>query len=251
MAGTRVHIGPRINEALFATGTPAELRKLGHDLRTVHSCAIPNIEGGVRGCPHAVECSKRMFGIADEGGFGPESAEPGTPGQGPKYVGYYLQTQEGDEKEDFIRCSAWMGALFNRYVDQEKTGETLLIVAQEGEPIEILEKVPAEPRTCNKSNNIVLLEEMKQILVPVHPRPEELDRRAGFRKGAKEARRQRMLQRRRARAGFDDAPEPDDADTKGAGAAASARPVVGGTKGAGAKPVARPVEGGGGGKANA
>lgn len=239
--GTPVHLGPKVNEALYATGTPDELRVLGHDLRNVHSCAIPNIDGGVRGCPHAVECAKRMFGIDDEGGFGPPSDVPGTPGQGPKYVGYYLETQEGDAKEGFVRCSAWMTAFFNRYVDQEKTGETLLIVAQEGEPIEVVETVAAEPRTCNKSGNVTLISDEKQILVPVHPRPAEIDRRSKFRKDAKSSRRQRMLQRRRIRAGFDDAPESEaDLTAQGGEQRTGAKPVSGANR-TGAKPVARPV----------
>lgn len=239
MEGQPVHVGPRINEALYATGTPAELRIIGHDVRRVHSCAIPNPEGGIRGCAHATECALRMFGLADEGGFGPQNDLPGTPGNGPKYVGYYLETQEGDAKEDFIRCSAWMTALYNRYQDQEKTGETLLIVAQEGEPIEIMETVPVEPRTCNKSNNVALVSTVKQILVPVHPRPADIDRRAKFRIDAKRSRRERMLGRRRVRAGFDDAPQTPDENLR-----AAAAPVAKPTRGRPRKvvPAAHPVD---------
>lgn len=238
-----VHVGPRINEALYATGTPAELRAIGHDLRRVHSCAIPNPEGGIRGCAHAVECSLRMFGMQDEGGFGPQNDLPGTPGLGPKYVGYYLETVEGDAKEDFIRCSAWMTALYNRYQDQEKTGETLLVVAQEGEPIEIVETVPVEPRTCNKSNNVALVSETKQILVPEHPRPADIDRRSKFRQNAKTARRERMLNRRRVRAGFDDVPADEDARISPRTTEKAVAKPVGRPRGSKNRvPAARPVD---------
>lgn len=209
------------DSALFPTGTPVELKALGHDLRQVHSCAIPE-PGRIRGCVHAVECSLRKFGLVDEGGFGPPDTEPGTPGQGPRNIGYYLRTHEGDWKEDFIRCSAYMTVLLNRENKQEETGEELVIVAQEGEPIEVTTTVPVEPKLCNKTGNYALKTETNSILVPVHARPGELDKRNGFRRGVREDRLRKMRERRRERAGYgEDA--LDDAGTDDAEAPAVAK----------------------------
>lgn len=246
--GTAVLNHKTPTQELFATGTPSELRVLNHDLRRVKSCAIP--APGIEGCPHALECAQRMFGLEEEGGFGPSSTEPGAPGQGPKYVGYYLETQEGDAKEDIIRCSAFMQTMFGRYTDQEKTGETILVVAQEGEEITILETVSAEPGSLK---NLKQVQTEKTIVVPAHPRPADIDRRSRLRDNAKRALRERRRARRVARAGFD----PIDNDDPQGNPQGDGTGAASGVSSNDGRPVARPVKGarrvagGSGGESNA
>lgn len=202
-------------EALFPTGTPAELKKLGHNLREVHSCAIPE-DGRIRGCPFAFDCALRKFGNPDEGGFGPPDVEPGTPGQGPRNVGYFLQTQEGSSMEDYMRCSAYMTVLFNREQKQDETGEVIMVIAQEGERIETIKTVPVDPVLCNKNGNMTMKTYTEVIEVPKHARPGEVDIRQGVRTKMRKDRMEIMRRRRRERAGFvaDTTETDDDARTE-------------------------------------
>lgn len=197
------------SQALFPTGTPAELKAAGHNLLEVHSCAIP-VDGRIRGCPHARVCALRKFGNPDDGGFGPPDAEPGTAGKGPKNVGYYIRTQEGSEKEDWIRCSAYMTVLFPREEKQDETGEQIMVVAQEGEVIEIERSVAQDPKLCNKNGNVTLITTTEMIEVPRHLRPAEVDRKQGMRQKMREARRAKVRGRRLENAGYgaDDVDDP-------------------------------------------
>ena len=172
--------------ALFATGTPAELRELGVNLGDKPSCAVPDPQNGIMGCPHAANCSK-LFGQDRFGGFGPKSAAKGTAGQGPEYVPYYVETPEGDAKEDFIRCSAFMAGLYGRMLAMndptEPSGEVIQILGVAGQTkIRTFLLLPEEPKS---KTNTRMAEEVEQVfVVPKHPRPKDVDRRGTLRQSA-------------------------------------------------------------------
>jgi len=105
-------------------GTPDELRRENLNIALVGSCASPS--PGVRGCQYYVNC---IFRFRRYGGFRD---------QGPKNVGYYLQTQEGRRKEDQGSCHWFMSRLYDRMRagirDREdgKNGEIIQVIEQEG-----------------------------------------------------------------------------------------------------------------------
>jgi hypothetical protein len=177
--------------ALFATGTPDELTAMGINLVEKPSCCVP-VKGGISGCPHAINCSK-LFGQDRFGGFGPRSTEPGTAGSGPEYVAYYVETPEGDAKEDFIRCSAFMAGLYGRMraMDDptEPSGEVIHILGsgRDGKTkIRTVETLPeavvnGEPRG---SKNMKMVDEEKVFIVPKHLRPAQVDKSGNVRQSA-------------------------------------------------------------------
>lgn len=172
--------------ALFATGTPDELRELGVNLAIKPSCAVPDPNNGIMGCPHAANCSK-LFGREKFGGFGPKSDAKGTPGHGPEYVPYYVETPEGDAKEDFIRCSAFMGGLYGRMLAMndptEPSGEVIQILGVAGvTKIRTFLLLPEEPKS--KTNTRMAPEVEQVFVVPKHPRPKDIDRRGSLRQSA-------------------------------------------------------------------
>lgn len=173
------------SESYFPTGTTSELREMGIDVSKVHSCAIPDDAGGVRGCPHALRCAK-FFSNPRVGGFGPKGTKPGTEGQGPENVPYHIETAEGDEKEDFQVCHMFMGGLFKRMLASrvpddltgEVSGERIRILGVAGKTqIVTYETLPVEPKLCNKTGNITMKTTELVQLVPKHPRPKDLDPR--------------------------------------------------------------------------
>lgn len=108
-------------------GTPDELRKVGVDPGMVGSCAQPNPQTGVRGCPLWASCP---FHLQKYGGF---------KGQGPKNVGYYIKTHEGRQAENFMTCHNFVRVLLARMrsgrqqaEEGKSNAEIVRIIAQEG-----------------------------------------------------------------------------------------------------------------------
>jgi hypothetical protein len=144
-------------------GTLEELRREGIDPRNVASCH----ESGprVRGCPFWNECP---FDKPQNGRF---------KGQGPKYVGYFLQTDEGARKEDFMVCHAFVRTMKGRQdsgaihrMQGFKNAEIIRIVAQEGEKITTKTWVPINPEDRLNGR---YKEKFEPIDVPKYPRPGE------------------------------------------------------------------------------
>lgn len=164
--------------ALFATGTPQELEELGVNPAEKPSCCVP-VDGELQGCPHATNCHK-LFGRgrfkAVNADFGPKSAKPGSVGQGAEYVGYYLETTEGDAKEDFMRCSAFMASIYPRIMAMndptEPSGEVIRILGGPGTKLRVFETLPEEP---GSKKNFKMVTTEKVVEVPVHPRPKAVD----------------------------------------------------------------------------
>lgn len=104
-------------------GTPEELRNENLDLRVIGSCAPAR--PGVCGCQFYENC---IFRFTRFGGFRDE---------GPRNVGYFLQTHEGSKKEDQGSCHFFMSRLYDRMRagqrDREdgKNGEIIQIIALE------------------------------------------------------------------------------------------------------------------------
>lgn len=143
-------------------GTPDELRKLGVDPEKIGSCAPRS--PGVHGCAVERDC---RFHLQKLGGF---------KYQGPRNVGYYLRTHEGNQKEDFCTCHAFVRTLQARMLAgnaQRDAGnvnaEIIRIVAQEGGTIRQRVAVPIDPN--NHNINAAYKFETRRIEVPVHPRP--------------------------------------------------------------------------------
>lgn len=145
-------------------GTLDELKEAGIDPAQAGSCAPSQPSAGIRGCAMWKQCP---FGQARLGGFKGKS--------GPKYVGYFLMTHEGDKKEDFISCHAFVRVLLSRMkqmvVDRNegRIAETVRIIAQEGEKIFTRSGVPDNP--ADKSINAAYHYAVKEIEVPKMPRP--------------------------------------------------------------------------------
>ena len=171
----------KADESHVPMGTPDELRVMGHDLSLVNSCAVPDPDNGIKGCIHAVRCSA-LFGRAKLGGFGPKSTARGTAGLGPEHVPYHLSTAEGDEKEDFIPCHTFVGALLPRMLASripdaltgQVSGETIRIIGRAGETdIVVHDYLPK--RAGNRDKDYRMESSVRVMKVPKHPRPQELD----------------------------------------------------------------------------
>lgn len=109
-------------------GTLDEIRKAGLDPRVV-GCCHPKVGNGIAGCAYYERC---IFRFRKNGGFRD---------QGPKNVGYFLRTHEGNQKEDENSCHWFMSRLDDRRFAGERDrreglqGEIIEVVAQEGEVI--------------------------------------------------------------------------------------------------------------------
>ena len=142
-------------------GTPDELRRAGLNPEQIASCAPSG--PGVRGCPLEKECP---FQLAKYGGF---------KYQGPKYVGFYQMTSEGNQREDFMLCHAFVRTMLarmregNRAREEGRAHETIRVIAQEGDTVRQRVAVPVNPddHTINARYAVKTF----RVQVPEWPRP--------------------------------------------------------------------------------
>ena len=116
-------------------------------------------------------------------------------------------------------CYAFMGGLFQRYKNQESADELIHVAADEGEQIDIIERIPEEP---GSKLNMRIKDTPKTITIEPFPRPGEEGSRLGPTLNIRNKMEERMRARARAernayRAGLrpDDeitAPKVSDAD---------------------------------------
>jgi hypothetical protein len=160
-------------------GTPDELRKQGVDPNMVGCCAPRS--PGVRGCPVERDC---IFHLAKYGGFKNE---------GPRYIGYYLRTHEGRQKEDTMLCHHFVRVLLSRMREgamQRDRGiaaaERIVVIAQEpglervhpnGKPwpTTVRQRVGVPVNPNDHTINAAYKLETKVVDVPTWPRPGEND----------------------------------------------------------------------------
>jgi hypothetical protein len=108
-------------------GTLDELRRENLNPALIGSCAPSS--PGVRGCQSYPNC---IFRFKKFGGFRDFGA---------KNIGYFIQTHEGNKKEDEGSCHFFMQRLYDRMRAGErdrqdgKAGEIIEVIAQEGEII--------------------------------------------------------------------------------------------------------------------
>ena len=204
-------------ESYTPVGSVEAVRKAGKNLRAVPTCAVGGEEHGeLRGCRFGKECAQGMFGLPENGGFGPKSPQPDTPGTRPHYIGFYHATKEGLEHADVAPCFTFMNGLWDRYLNQDRTGELIEIIAQEGETIMRTDRGSNQPGAT--AGDQTIWEEDVEVVVPTFPDYEpNVGRRlaaAGARKSrnriAAERRREKVKQRMAERFGGTEK-EPEDA----------------------------------------
>jgi hypothetical protein len=142
-------------------------KELGFDLAAVATCAAPNPAGKVRGCPVWDSC---RFDRPEYGGF---------KGTRPHFIGYYLRAIDGGAKRDVCACFSFINTLQPRMDDGmamrlkgESRYETVKIVAQEGEVIELKKVVPAPP---SKDGQMKWVKSVTKNAVPEFPDPTSND----------------------------------------------------------------------------
>ena len=134
----------------IAIGTPEELRREGIDTEAVGSCA-PARQNGIRGCPLWDKCP---FHLKKMGSF---------KGSGPAYVGYFVQTHEGDVAEDFMACHAFVRTMLGRM-------KTARIQQEEGDSrAEIIRIVAIEPRLAERTGLRTFVRKRHEIPVETDP----------------------------------------------------------------------------------
>lgn len=125
----------RVDDAEYTAvpqGTLAEVRARGLDPRKVPCCAVPE-EGRIKGCPFAERCATEVFGLPEHGGFGPSSPMPGSEGRGYEYIAYdFTDAASGTRVQNAMQCHAWMSGLYDRWVNQRKTGDRVVILGGPG-----------------------------------------------------------------------------------------------------------------------
>lgn len=127
-----------------------EVRRLGLDPASVRSCAVPK-DGDVKGCEFAARC---IFGRVENGGFGPKSNVPGTPGEGPEFIGVYNEDKAtGRAVHDHKLCTAFMAGGYDRYRQQEETGDTIIITGGPGSKVAKEFYLPAD-KNSNKTGDV-------------------------------------------------------------------------------------------------
>lgn len=183
----------KLGQVMLPIGTLKEIQKAGHSPEKVASCH-PESTPGVRGCPYWKSCQfdKKKFGGFKE--------------KGPRYVGYYLQTDEGDQKEDFCACYVFTAKLRPRMIHGMNQAalnlphETIRVIAQEGEEVITREgiKDPNIPNN-NRVDNPVWIWHTEEKKVPHFPRPGENPKHSYNQKVAA-----REDARRRAEEGMED-----------------------------------------------
>ena len=120
-------------------GTMTEVRAKGLDPRKVPSCAVP-VEGQVKGCTFAERCATQFFGLPEFGGFGPKSPMPGSEGEGHEYITYdFTDRASGTRLQNCLHCYAFMAGMGDRYENQRKTGDRVVILGGPGTPYVALE----------------------------------------------------------------------------------------------------------------
>lgn len=155
-------------------GTLDELRKEGLDPGLVASCH-PN-QPGIRGCAQWADC------------LGHRKEHGGYKGKGPINLAYFMQTNEGDVKEDSCTCHGFIRSgvqarMMEGIVQQMKgdpMAEVIEIVALEpgidpAWPSTYTRKVwtQTNPNPADKEGVGNFVEDIKTVDVPKHPRPGE------------------------------------------------------------------------------
>lgn len=178
-------------------GTPEELQEAGISPLAAGSCSKHTAEN--IGCSYWSSCA---FAQQANGGFR---------GQGPRNIGYYLKIQEGNKKEDWMACFQYMHALHPREQAQDRTGEVIAIVAQEGDLVTRAFMTPEEPIINNKNGNMRMKNVVETIKVPVFPRLKESQPEIEYERRLIANRKERIAAARRKEAGLAD----DDEAPKG------------------------------------
>jgi len=159
---------PRYGIIATPIGTLEEVRQNGMDPENVACCH--QRAAGIRGCPMWESC---RFGEVKRGGW---------KGQGPHYVGYYLETSPSDgarQVENFMACYNYTRVLQHREIagrahkDQGKPHETIQIIAQEGETIYLERHKHLDADGGNKNGDIRIKTWTEPMQVPRFPRPGE------------------------------------------------------------------------------
>lgn len=141
----------------------AEIHERGLDPSLVPSCAVPK-SGEVRGCPFALRC---VFGKNENGGYGPKSSLPGTGGDGPENLAvYHEDAATGTALEKQMPCTAFMAGLYDRYVQQDRTRDVIVIVGGPGEKYQHEYLMPVDPNS-NKTGDARL--KLHQATAAVQP----------------------------------------------------------------------------------
>lgn len=148
---------PKLEPSPLPTGTPDEIAGKGQSPARWGSCAPQNsshpVHGPVMGCPFYATCK---FGRS-----------------GPVNKGVYLQVADGSSRQIETPCYDYMGSLLAREKDSELTGEVIAVIADEGEEIEVVRTVSADPVNCNKNGNMAMKQVKEVVKVKPFPRPGE------------------------------------------------------------------------------
>ena len=89
----------------------------------------------------------------------------------PRNYGVYIETSDGAHTTNIVPCFGYMGAYEQRAKEQEASGEVVAIIAEEGDMVEQVVRLSADPINCNKNGNMQLVETVRQVKVPVFPAP--------------------------------------------------------------------------------
>ena len=139
-------------------GTPEAIAAYGESPFKWGSCAEqrsihPTLGGPLAGCPFWNECVFKK--------------------DRPRNVGVYIEIAEGANQQRVSSCFGYMANLHAREKQQESSGEVIAIIADEGQMIEEVVRLSADPVNCNKNGNMALREEIRQVVVPKFPQPGE------------------------------------------------------------------------------
>jgi hypothetical protein len=164
-------------------GTPEEIKATGQSTSEWGSCAPnPGItqNHAVMGCPHYANC---IFGFRNTG---------------PKNVGVFIKLVTGVMAEKKMSCAAFMSGLYTRYKHQERAGEIVQVVAEEGGEIDIVERVPEQPNGGPTGKNMRITANPKTIVIEKFPRPGEEGSKIGPALGIQQKMEARMKSKLRA-----------------------------------------------------
>jgi hypothetical protein len=151
MAGT-------IEPTAQPVGTPDSIHAYGESPLKWGSCAEvnsihPKFGGPIAGCPFHADCVFKK--------------------DRPRNCGVYVEIDSGANQQFISSCFGYMSGLHSRAMQQDKTGEVIAIIADEGEMIEETIRLSADPVNCNKNGNMALKEVVRQVVVPAFPQPGE------------------------------------------------------------------------------
>lgn len=134
----------------------------------IPSCAVPE-QGRVGGCQFAKECAARCFGQPRNLGFGPATDIPGTGGDGPQNLGVYIRDGASrTERMTEMACHTFMATLFDRWEQQNRTGDTVTIVCGEGGEIVTRHLMPVDANS-NKTGDVRMREVVEKVKVSTYP----------------------------------------------------------------------------------